>query len=68
MKMSDLDLPRSEIDKLIGEYVYIARNKNIFYKKLEGNTYEEIAEEYNLSTQRTKEIVKDCLNKISRHI
>lgn len=68
MRMNDLDLPRSEIDKLVGEYVYIVRNKNIFYKKLEGSTYEEIAEEYNLSTQRTKEIVKDCLNKISRHM
>ena len=68
MRMSELNIPRSELNHLIEEYVYVARNKSIFYKKLEGYTYEEIAEEYNLSTQRTKEIVKSCLNKISEHI
>lgn len=68
MRLSELNIPRSELNHLIEEYVYVARNKSIFYKKLEGYTYEEIAEEYNLSVQRTKEIVKSCLNKISEHI
>ena len=68
MRLSELNIPRSELEHLIEEYVYVARNKSIFFKKLEGYTYEEIAEEYNLSTQRTKEIVKSCLNKISEHI
>ena len=68
MRLSELNIPRSELNHLIEEYVYVARNKSIFFKKLEGYTYEEIAEEYNLSTQRTKEIVKSCLNKISEHI
>ena len=31
-------------------------------------SYEEIAEEYHLSTQQTKSIVKDCINRISKHI
>jgi Mor family transcriptional regulator len=48
--------------------VWNARNKAIFYKKVEGYTYEEIAEEYNLSTQQIKAIVKDCINRISKHI
>lgn len=68
MRLSELNIPRSELNHLIEEYVYVARNKSIFFKKLEGYTYEEIAEEYNLSVQRTKEIVKSCLNKISEHI
>ena len=68
MRLSELNIPRSELERLICEYVWNARNKAIFYKKLEGYTYEEIAEEYSLSTVRTKEIVKDCLDKISRHI
>lgn len=68
MRMSELNIPRSQIESLIESYVYVARNKSIFYMKLEGYTYEEIAEQYNLSTQRTKTIVKDCLNKISRHM
>lgn len=68
MRMSELNMPRSELEHLISEYVYIAWNKTIFFKKLEGATYEEIAEEYHLSTQQTKSIVKDCINRISKHI
>ena len=68
MRLSELNLPKSEIVRLTEEWVMIVRNKQIFYMKLEGYTYEEIAEEYSLSTVRTKEIVKECLDKISRHI
>lgn len=68
MRMSELNIPRSQIEYLIESYVYVARNKTIFYKKLEGYTYEELAEMYNLSTVRIKEIVKECLDKISKHI
>lgn len=68
MRMSELNMPRSELEHLISEYVYIARNKSIFFKKLEGATYEVIVEEYHLSTQQTKSIVKDCINRISKHI
>lgn len=68
MKLSDLDIPRSELNHLIEEWVFNVRNKNILLCKLEGKTYEEIAEEYHLSTQQTKVIVRDCLDKISKHI
>lgn len=68
MRMSELNIPRSEIERLADEWILVVRNKEIFYKKLEGNTYEELAEEYNLSTQRVKEVVKDCLNRISKHM
>lgn len=68
MKMSDLNIPKSEIENLIESYVYVVRNKQIFYMKLEGYTYEELAEMYNLSVTRTKGIVKECLDKISNHI
>lgn len=68
MRLSELDVSRSELEHLISEYVWNARNKSLFLKKLEGYTYEEIAEMYNLSTQRTKEIVQECINKISKHI
>lgn len=68
MRLSELDLPRSVIVNLTEEWVLVVRNKQIFYMKLEGYTYEEIAEKYNLSTQRTKEIVRDCVNRISKHM
>lgn len=68
MRLSELDLPKSQLVMLVENYVYIARNKSIFLNKLEGYTYEELAEMYNLSTVRVKEIVKECLDKISKHI
>lgn len=68
MRLSELNISRSQIEYLIESYVYVARNKSIFYKKLEGYTYEELSEMYNLSTVRIKEIVRDCLDRISKHI
>lgn len=68
MRLSELNMPRSELEHLISEYVWNARNKTLFMKKVEGYTYEELAEMFNLSTVRTKEIVKDCLDKIEKHI
>ena len=68
MRLNELNLPKSEIIRLTEDWVMVVRNKDIFYKKLEGYTYEELAEMYNLSTQRTKEIVRDCVNRISKHM
>lgn len=68
MKMSDLDIPKSKIIILAEEYVWNARNKAILMMKVEGATYEEIAETYNLSTVRVKEIVKQAVTTIYKHI
>ena len=68
MRMSELDIPKTQLIMFVEEYIYIARTKSIFLNKVEGYTYEELAEMYNLSTVRIKEIVKDCLDKISKHI
>lgn len=67
MRLSELNLPKSEIIRLSDEWILVARNKAIFLKKIEGYTYEELAEMYHLSTVRTKEIVKECFNKINQH-
>lgn len=45
MRMNELNLPRSEIVRLTEEWVMVVRNKSIFYMKLDGYTYEEVAEE-----------------------
>lgn len=68
MRMNELNIPRSEIERLADEWILVVRNKQIFLRKLEGYTHEEIAEEYNLSTVRVKEIVKECLEKVTKHI
>ena len=68
MRLSELNISKSEIIRLSDEWILVARNKALFLRKIEGYTYEEVAEEFNLSTTRTKEIVKECLEKISKHI
>lgn len=68
MRLNELNLSKSEIVRLADEWILVVRNKTIFLQKVEGYTYEELAEMYNLSTVRTKEIVKDCLNRISKHM
>jgi Mor family transcriptional regulator len=68
MRLSELNIPKSEILRLSDEWIWNARNKTIFINKVEGFTYEEIAEMFNLSTVRIKEIVKECLDKIAKHI
>ena len=67
MKLNELNIPRSELEHLIDEWIWIVRNKSILIKKLEGSTYEELAEEYHLSVQRIKEIVRDAQNLILEH-
>lgn len=68
MRMSELNISKPQLLELTESYVFNARNKSIFLKKIEGYTYEEVAEEFSLSTVRTKAIVKECLEKISKHI
>ena len=59
MRLSELNIPKSQLIALADEWILVARNKSIFLKKVEGYTYEELSEMYNLSTVRTKMIVKD---------
>lgn len=68
MRISELNIPKSEIVRIADDWIYKTRNKSLFLKKIEGYTYEEVAEMYNLSVVRTKEIVKECLLIMSRHI
>lgn len=67
MKIHELGLPKSEIVKIADEWIFKTRNKSIFFSKIEGFTYEEVAEMYNLSVVRTKEIVKECFDTICKH-
>ena len=67
MKLIELGLPKSELMHLIDEWVYNTRNKSMLIMKIEGFTYEEIAEKFNLSTQHTKEVICASQNLIIKH-
>lgn len=70
--MRNLDLPRSEIENLIDEWIIgknAERDRKILKRRLlDGICYEPLAEEFNLSVQQTKNIVYKSQNKLFKHI
>lgn len=67
--MKDFNLSRSEIIYLIDEWIFSARNREILKRRLlDGMTYEELAEEFHLSTQSVKAIVYKNKETILSHI
>lgn len=64
-----INTSRTEAEKLINEWIFNARDRNILMRRiLDGLTFEELAEEFSLSTQRTKVIVYQSLDKLSNHL
>lgn len=50
--------PRSQIEQTIDEWIFNERDRQILKRRyLDGLTYERLAEEFDLSTQRIKSIV-----------
>ncbi len=68
MKLHELGIPKSEVIRIAEEWVWNTRNKEMLFLKMEGLTYEEIAEKYCLSVQYTKEIIIASQNKIIEHL
>ena len=52
------DMPRSQIEFLINEWIHDQRDREIVRRRLlDGLTYERLAEEFDLSVRHTKTIV-----------
>lgn len=57
-KLKELGMNTEVIRKLVDLWVYKREHREIFFEKLESNkTYDQIAEEKNLTSQRIKDIV-----------
>ena len=64
----DFDLPRSEIEKLIDEWIYKEKYREILKDRLlHGMTYESIAEKYGMSDRQIKRIVYKSEDKLFNH-
>ena len=65
-----MDLPRSEIEKLIDEWIFSERDRAILKRRLlDGICYEPLAEEFALSSVRqTKNIVYKGEKTLYSHI
>lgn len=64
-----INTSRTEAERLINEWIFNARDRDILRRRIiDGLTFEELAEEFSLSTQRTKVIVYRSLDKLSTHL
>lgn len=64
-----LDLSRTDTERLINEWILNARDRDILRRRLiDGVPFEELAEEFNLSTQRVKAIVYQSHRTLSLHM
>lgn len=67
--MIDFDLPRSEIEHLIDEWIFSERDRAILKRRLlDGICYEPLAEEFDMSVRQIKNIVYKGQEKIFRKI
>lgn len=63
------DLSRSEWEKVIDEWIFSERDRNLIKRRLlDGICYEPLAEEFGISVQQTKNIVYKATEKIIKHI
>lgn len=66
---NDYDLSRDEWERLIDQYIFSERNRIMIKRKMfDGITYEALAEEFDLSTQRAKAIIGDAKTRLLRYI
>lgn len=66
--MKNFDLPRSELESLINEWILKERDREILKRRLlDGLTYEALAEEFELSVRQTKRIVYKAEDKLFCH-
>lgn len=64
----DFDLPRSELESLIDQWIMKKRDRDILKSRLlDGLTYEAIAEQYELSDRHVKRIVYKAEDRLFNH-
>lgn len=65
----EFDIPRSEVEHLIDEWIFSERDRAILKRRLlDGICYEPLAEEFDMSVRQIKNIVYKSETKIFRHI
>jgi DNA-directed RNA polymerase sigma subunit (sigma70/sigma32) len=63
------ELPRSAYEKLIDEWIFHERNREILKRRLlDGITFERLAEEFDMSVRQIKQIVYTSEKQLFKHI
>ena len=70
MKMpSNIDIPRSEWEKLIDEWIFSEEHRSMLKRNLlDGWTYEHIADEFDMSSRQIGRIIPKLQEQLFRHI
>lgn len=70
MKLTDIvDLPRSEWERMINEWIFSERDRKIIkHALLDGYSYEQIAYLHGMSTRQIARIVTKLQEKLLKHI
>lgn len=67
--MKEFNIPRSEVEKLIDEWIFNERDRKVLKRRLlDGIIYEKLAEEFDISVTQTKRIIKKGEDKLFAHI
>lgn len=64
-----VDLSRSDIVKLIDEYIFVARDREIAKARwIDGMTFDEIAEKFDMSPRQIKTIIRNARERVLNHV
>lgn len=64
-----VDMPRSAWENLIDEWIFNERDRNIIKRRLlDGLTFQELADEFNISVRQVKRITAKGSESLVRHM
>ncbi len=65
----DFTIPRSEVERLIDEWIFSERDRAILKRRLlDGICFDKIAEEFDMSDRHIKRIVYKNMQRLLNHI
>ena len=66
---NDYNLSRSEWEHIIDQYIFSERDRKMLKRKMfDDITYERLAEEFELSVQRSKSIIGEAKTRLFRYL
>lgn len=69
MNLNDSNLSRSQIENLIYEWIFNKKHRDILIDRLlDGLTYQQIAEKYDISIQQAQNIIYKTQDKLFKHL
>lgn len=65
----DIEFPRSHVEHLVDEWIFNEQHREMIKRNLlDGRTYEQIAEEFDMSTRQVARIIPKLQDKLFRHM